>query len=229
MHGASGWIRRIGPRHGEVRRGDIAGCGGRGALQRECIEQDGGLSMSTEAPIALIFGAGKVGRGFLGQLLSRSGYRLWFVDRDAALVARLDAARRYPVLLMQELPRRVSVEGVKALHSGDTDAVAERFAQAAVVLTAVGGPHLPDVARQIARGVERRWGTARETPLNILIGENYYRPGELLRQQIRQHLALPVHPYFDRWIGLVELQILCSCIEPPPELAAEDPLWVRVQ
>src|SRR5439155_72693 len=153
-------------------------------LQRECIEQDGGLSMSTEAPIALIFGAGKVGRGFLGQLLSRSGYQLWFVDRDAALVARLEAARRYPVLVMQELPRRVSVEGVKALHSGDTDAVAERFAQAAVVLTAVGGPHLPDVARQIARGVERRWGTARETPLNILIGENYYRPGELLRQQI---------------------------------------------
>ncbi len=185
--------------------------------------------MSTEAPIALIFGAGKVGRGFLGQLLSRSGYQLWFVDRDAALVARLEAAGRYPVLLMQELPRRVSVEGVKALHSGDTDAVAERFAQAAVVLTAVGGPHLPDVARQIARGVERRWGAAVETPLNVLIGENYYRPGELLRQQIRQHLALPVHPYFDRWIGLVELQILCSCIEPPPELAAEDPLWVRVQ
>ena len=85
------------------------------------------------------------------------------------------------------------------------------------------------MARQIARGVGRRWGTARETPLNILIGENYYRPGELLRQQIRQHLALPVHPYFDHWIGLVELQILCSCIEPPPELAAEDPLWVRVQ
>ena len=94
--------------------------------------------MSTEAPLALIFGAGKVGRGFLGQLLSRSGYQLWFVDRDAALVARLEAARRYPVLVMQELPRRVSVEGVRALHSGDTDAVAERFARAAVVLTAVG-------------------------------------------------------------------------------------------
>ena len=185
--------------------------------------------MRSEPPIALIFGAGKVGRGFLGLLLSRSGYSLWFVDRDAPLVTRLEVARRYPVLVMQTPPRPVVVEGVRALRAGDTDAVSEQFAQAAVVLTAVGGPHLPDVARQIARGVERRWGAAIEAPLDILMGENYYRPAELLRQAIRQHLALPVRPYFDRWIGLVELQILCACIEPAPELAAEDPLWVRVQ
>ena len=45
--------------------------------------------MDREAPMALIFGAGKVGRGFLGHLLSRSDYQLCFVDRDAALVERL--------------------------------------------------------------------------------------------------------------------------------------------
>jgi mannitol-1-phosphate 5-dehydrogenase len=185
--------------------------------------------MSSESPIALIFGAGKVGRGFLGRLLANSGYQLWFVDRDPTLVARLEAAGRCPVLVMGPSPRPVVVEGVRALHTADTETVAERFMQAALVFTAVGGSHLPDVARQIARGVERRWGSAIEAPLDILIGENYYRPAELLRQQIRQHLALPVHPYFDRWIGLVELQILCVCTEPAAELAAENPLWVRVQ
>jgi mannitol-1-phosphate 5-dehydrogenase len=185
--------------------------------------------MRSEAPVALIFGAGKVGRGFLGRLLSGSGYQLWFVDRDAAVVARLEAARRYPVQLLKEAPEARFVEGVRALHSGETAAVAELFTQASVVLTAVGGSHLADVARQIARGIERRWGAAVETPLNILIGENYYRPAELLRQQLRQQLAAPVYPYFDRWIGLVELQILCSCIEPTADMAAEDPLWVRVQ
>jgi mannitol-1-phosphate 5-dehydrogenase len=184
--------------------------------------------MDREPPIALIFGAGKVGRGFLGHLLSRSGYQLWFVDRDAALVERLEAARRYPLLLLRSPPEPMAVEDVRALPAGDSDSVPDRFARASVVLTAVGGPHLPDVARQIARGIERRWGAALETPLNILIGENYYRPADLLRQQIRQHLAAPVHPYFERWIGLVELQILRSCIEPPAELAAQDPLWVRV-
>src|SRR5207244_386167 len=81
-----------------------------------------------------------------------------------------------------------------------------------------GGPHLPDVARQIARGIERRWGAAVETPLNILIGENYYRPAALLREQILRQLAVPAHPYFERWIGLVELQVLRSCMEPTPEL-----------
>jgi mannitol-1-phosphate 5-dehydrogenase len=177
----------------------------------------------------MIFGAGKVGRGFLGRLLASSGYQLWFVERDPAVVARLEAVRRYPVQLMKAAPEVLLVEGVRALHAGQTEAVAELFTQASVVLTAVGGAHLPDVARQIARGIERRWGAAVETPLNLLIGENYYRPAELLRQQIRQQLAMPVHPYFDQWIGLVELQILCSCIEPTAEMAAEDPLWLRVQ
>jgi mannitol-1-phosphate 5-dehydrogenase len=204
--------------------------------------------MDSDPPIALIFGAGKVARGFLGHLLSRSGYQLWFVDRDAELVARLEQDGAYPLQTMGEppghegFPRRsrfrseegvppqpVLVQGARALHTSDAEAVAEKFAQAAVVLTAVGGPHLPDVARQIARGVEIRWGAARETPLNVLIGENYYRPADLLRDQILQHLALPVHAYFDRWIGLVELQILRSCIEPTVEMAAENPLWVRVQ
>jgi mannitol-1-phosphate 5-dehydrogenase len=187
--------------------------------------------MAGAAPIALIFGAGKVGRGFLGHLLSRSGYALWFVDRDAALVARLEAARRYPLLILPQSgarPQPTTVEAVRALHSGGTEEVAEQFARADLVLTAVGGPHLPDVARQIARGIELRWGAAVEAPLNILIGENYYRPAALLREQILGHLAIPVRPYFEQWIGLVELQILRSCIEPTSEMAAEDPLWVRV-
>src|SRR5947209_12906662 len=101
--------------------------------------------MDREAPIAMIFGAGKVGRGFLGHLLSRSGYQLWFVDRDAALVERLEAAGRYPLLLLRTPAEPLLVEGVRALHAGAADAVAERFAQASVVLTAVGGGHLPEV------------------------------------------------------------------------------------
>ena len=184
--------------------------------------------MDREPPIALIFGAGKVGRGFLGHLLVSLRLPALVRGPGRQLVERLEAARRYPLLLLRSPPEPMAVEGVRALPAGDSDAVAERFARASVVLTAVGGPHLPDVARQIARGIERRWGAALETPLNILIGENYYRPADLLRQQIRQHLAAPVHPYFERWIGLVELQILRSCIEPTAELAAQDPLWVRV-
>jgi mannitol-1-phosphate 5-dehydrogenase len=188
-----------------------------------------GLPMESDQPIALIFGAGKVARGFLGHLLSRSGYEIWFVDKNPDLITRLETDGAYPLLVMVEPPQQVVVEGVRALHTSDLEAVAEKFARAEVILTAVGGPHLPDVAWQIARGVERRWGAAVETPLNILIGENYYRPADLLKDQIRRNLALPVHAYFDRWIGLVELQILRSCIEPTAEMAAENPLWVRVQ
>jgi mannitol-1-phosphate 5-dehydrogenase len=188
--------------------------------------------MPDDAPIALLFGAGKVARGFLGHLLSRSGYALWFVDRNAELAERLEKTGRYPILVLPPSgagARTVIVEGVRALHTGDADAVAELFARAALVLTSVGGPQLPDVARQMARGIERRWGAAVEAPLNVLIGENYYRPAALLREHVLRHLARPTHAYFERWIGLVELQVLRSCMEPTAEMAADDSLWVRVQ
>ena len=44
---------------------------------------------------AVIFGAGNIGRGFIGQLLSESGYRVTFVDIDAELVTALAAAGSY--------------------------------------------------------------------------------------------------------------------------------------
>src|SRR3954465_2315509 len=100
----------------------------------------GGWPMSSEAPIALLFGAGKVARGFLGHLLSRSGYSLWFVDKNAELVERLDAAGRYPLLVLPQSgagAQSVMVEGVRGLHSSDTDSVADLFARADLVLTAV--------------------------------------------------------------------------------------------
>ncbi|NLE19318.1 MAG: mannitol-1-phosphate 5-dehydrogenase, partial [Clostridiales bacterium] len=37
---------------------------------------------------AVMYGAGNIGRGFVGALMSRAGYRVAFVDVDRELVAR---------------------------------------------------------------------------------------------------------------------------------------------
>ena len=41
----------------------------------------------------LIFGAGKIGRSFIGQLFGRAGYQIVFVDMDEALVRELNRRR----------------------------------------------------------------------------------------------------------------------------------------
>jgi mannitol-1-phosphate/altronate dehydrogenase len=48
---------------------------------------------------AVMFGAGNVGRGFLGQLFSESGLEVVFVDVDPELVHALDQHREYTIHL----------------------------------------------------------------------------------------------------------------------------------
>ena len=48
---------------------------------------------------AVHFGAGNIGRGFIGLLLSQAGYEVCFVDVNEELVSELKARGEYPCLL----------------------------------------------------------------------------------------------------------------------------------
>ena len=49
---------------------------------------------------AVMYGAGNIGRGFIGQLLSQSGYDTAFVDVVPAVIEQLNTQHRYPVRTM---------------------------------------------------------------------------------------------------------------------------------
>ena len=44
-----------------------------------------------------VIGAGKTGRGFIGRLLAESGKEIRFIDKDAALVAAMNAKKAYRI------------------------------------------------------------------------------------------------------------------------------------
>ena len=46
---------------------------------------------------AIMYGAGNIGRGFIGQLFSLSGYEVSFIDVNIQVIDRLNAEREYPV------------------------------------------------------------------------------------------------------------------------------------
>jgi len=48
--------------------------------------------------IIVIFGAGKIGRSFIGQLFGLSGYEVVFVDIDQKMVDELNRRNCYPVV-----------------------------------------------------------------------------------------------------------------------------------
>ena len=58
--------------------------------------------MESESRIIVIFGAGKIGRSFIGQLFSRSGYEVVFLDIDTQLVHDLNQKKEYNVVIKEQ-------------------------------------------------------------------------------------------------------------------------------
>ncbi|MFD1720021.1 mannitol-1-phosphate 5-dehydrogenase [Amnibacterium endophyticum] len=112
---------------------------------------------------AVHFGAGNIGRGFVGQLLHESGYEVVFADVAEQLIDALDAADSYRVIEIGEGGREHVVTDFRAVNSRHDEArLIDEISTADVVTTAVGPRVLPFVAPVIARGIERRIETGQD-------------------------------------------------------------------
>jgi mannitol-1-phosphate 5-dehydrogenase len=101
----------------------------------------------------VVFGAGNIGRSFVGQLFARAGYRIVFVDIDDGLVAALNREGRYRIEIRDRRPDEIWVEGVSAIHGRDAERVARELAEADIAATAVGPSALPHVYPAIAQAL----------------------------------------------------------------------------
>lgn len=179
---------------------------------------------------AIIFGAGNVGRGFLGQLLSESGYGVTFVDVDEPLVAALDARRAYTIQLVDnEGATEIEVSPVRALLSQESQAVARALAEAHLAATAVGVRALPHVAPLVAAGVARRAEGGDAGPLNVIICENLKEAGTAFRRMVAGHVPDEHAPYLERNVGFVDTVIGRMVPPPTPEMRARDPSLIAVE
>ena len=106
---------------------------------------------------AIHFGAGNIGRGFIGALFSESGYHVSFVDVAETIIDGLNAQGKYRVKLAQEKDESILVENVSGINNmKDEEAVIAKIQQATYLTTAIGPNILPRIAPLIARGIEAR-------------------------------------------------------------------------
>ncbi|KAA0959436.1 mannitol-1-phosphate 5-dehydrogenase [Microbacterium sp. ANT_H45B] len=134
---------------------------------------------------AVHFGAGNIGRGFVGLLLHEGGYEVVFSDVADALVDAINAVDSYTV--HEAGPGGVDhvVTGFRAVNSKtDPDAVADEVASADVVTTAVGPTVLRFVAPTIVEGLRRRSPDA--APLQVMACENAIGATDTLRAEVEK-------------------------------------------
>ncbi len=134
---------------------------------------------------AVHFGAGNIGRGFVGLLLHEGGYELVFSDVAAPLVDAINAVDSYTVHAVGDGGSDTVVTGFRAINSAEQpQELIDEIATANVVTTAVGPTVLKFVAPHIVAGLGMRDPSA--PPLQIMACENAINATDLLRDEMRE-------------------------------------------
>ncbi|PPF62023.1 mannitol-1-phosphate 5-dehydrogenase [Clavibacter michiganensis] len=132
---------------------------------------------------AVHFGAGNIGRGFVGLILHNAGYEVVFADVNAELIDALSETPSYRVHEVGASSKTWTVDNYRALNSAthESDVVSE-IASADIVTTAVGPNILRFVAPLIARAINERDDALK--PLAVMACENAINATDLLKQEI---------------------------------------------
>ena len=178
---------------------------------------------------AVMYGAGNIGRGFIGQLFCLSGYETQFIDINMTLIDRLNTDHRYPhYTTADDHYEKTYIENVSGIDGRDVDAVAAAIASCSIMATAIGVNVLKFIGGNIARGLSRRCA-ASGAPLNIIVCENMIGADEYLRGLVYEHLSDEEKRWADENVGFVEPSIGRMVPAVPAELSADNPLAVCVE
>ncbi len=178
---------------------------------------------------AVMYGAGNIGRGFIGALLSQSGYEVTFIDVAESVVNTLRNNNRYPVRYVSSQGHEdVWVENVTAVNGNDAEAVADAIANCDIMATAVGARILKFIAPNIVAGLRKRWAL-NKAPLNIIICENLMDANKVLEGLLKEHFYEEEIIKFDETVGLVEASIGRMVPVQTEEMKAGDPMRVCVE
>ena len=152
-----------------------------------------------------MYGAGSIGRGFLGQLFGMSGYETCFVDVDEKLVKHLNDEGCYRITVAAKDGYESHViDNVRAVNGMDSNAVAAEIASCGIMATAVGVNILPIIAKVIAKGIDLR-SKSNNGPLDIIVCENISDGGNYLKGLVGEHIGNM--EFFDTQIGFVSASV----------------------
>ena len=161
----------------------------------------------------MLFGAGKIGRSFIAQLFSRSGYETVFIDIDKDIIREINKRGKYAVIIRdrpstshrKHEEESLPVANIRALHLSEVDKIVDEIVTADILAVSVGQKGLMAAIPLIARAVHARFVLFPHSPLDIIIAENMRDASEWITKQFKEEL--PSGFPLESFIGLIETSI----------------------
>lgn len=173
---------------------------------------------------AIQFGAGNIGRGFIGALLEEAGYHVVFADVNKEIIHKINEDKCYTVHIMDVQCSEMKITNISGIDS-TTDAVLDEIKQAQMITTAVGLTILPRIAPTIAKGISLRQQSGVDSYLNIIACENAIKASSQLKEAVYGQLDDATKQYADKYVGFPD----CSVDRIVPPVKSENFIDVVVE
>lgn len=175
-------------------------------------------------PKVIHFGAGKIGRGFIGAVLNEAGHDVVFADVDKDIIDQINAAKEYTLHIIDRDSCSRRITGVSAIDS-TSEELPVLIAEADLITTAVSLKVLPYIAPTIAAGIKTRSAIGNVSPLNIICCENGIRATSTLKGYVMERLDAETIEWMKGMIGFAD----SSVDRIVPMISLENPLDVATE
>ncbi|HZG25758.1 MAG TPA: hypothetical protein VEZ17_14310 [Chitinophagaceae bacterium] len=162
---------------------------------------------------AIIFGAGKTGRGFAAHLAFLGDYEIILVDKNPELIADLKKAGEYDIQVLNNEDRNCRIKVQDAFHIED-DRWHAPFAATGLAFTSVFGNNLEELAGHLAPGLAKRFKENPGEPLTIITCENLTGAAGVLKRKTAQDFNEDLHQWLSEKVGFSESIIFRTCLGP---------------
>lgn len=178
---------------------------------------------------AVILGAGRIGRGFVTQLLTLNNVDITYFDASDAMVEQMNQIGHYTIHVLGHSDLDLEVDHVKAYPTSDIDQLAACWKESDFIFTACGGKNMPSVGKTIGQAFKKLVAIGGVHLSNIITCENWIDPAKDLEEAILSCLDEKEAKLFKENVGVGESVILCTGTGAPDPSKVINPIdtWVQ--
>lgn len=175
---------------------------------------------------AVHFGAGNIGRGFIGYLLYKSNYDITFVDIFDRVVDDINKYKRYTVTTLSTSPNKEKVENIMAINLKDSNSLEKEILEADLITTSLGLNNLKNTG-ELLRGFLKKRSEVSKKPLDVIACENALLATDVLKKAIFDGADENLKEYLEKYVGFPNCAV--DRIVPNVKLKRELPIDVAVE
>lgn len=178
---------------------------------------------------AVILGAGRIGRGFVTQLLTLNNVDITYFDASDVMVEQMNQIGHYTIHVLGHSDLDLEVDHVKAYPTSDIDQLAACWKESDFIFTACGGKNMPSVGKTIGQAFKKLVTIGGVHLSNIITCENWIDPAKDLEEAILSCLDEKEAKLFKENVGVGESVILCTGTGAPDPSKVINPIdtWVQ--